>query len=180
MILTPIVRVAVVLTLVGVIILTVATSLLRRSVEQLRADRALVANREDLARRVERLLDDLQKTEVERTALRSVRPASERLVRFVEGLEATAARAFIEQTIAAVPPQSDASGQPYRLPVVRYRITLQGTAEKVEIYLREVDRLPELVRVERMELKAPPDGHVLSNATADVTIAVAVQDANTK
>lgn len=180
MMFTPIVRVAVVLALVGVLVLTVATSLLRRSVEQIRADRALVEHREDLARRVERLLDDLQKTEAERTALRSVRPASERLVHFVEGLEATAARAFIEQTIAAVPPQADAGGQPYHLPVVRYRMTLLGTAEKVETYLREVGRLPELVRVERVDLKAPPDGHVLTNATADVTIAVAVQDANTK
>lgn len=178
--LTPIVRVAVALALVGVLILTVATSLLRRSVEQIRADRALVEHRDDLARRVEHLLNDLQKTEAERAALRRVRPTSEQLVRFVEGLEATAARAFIEQTIAAVPPQSDASGQPYHLPVVRYRITLQGTAEKMETYLRELGRLPELVRVEQMEWKAPPDGHVLLNATADVLLAVAVQDANTK
>lgn len=180
MMFTPIVRVALALALVGAVALAAATAILRRSVEQFRADRALVEHREDLARQSQRLLHDLQETEAQRDALRRVRPNQENLVRFVEGLEAAAARSFIEQTIAAVPPQSDASGQPYPLPVVRYRITLQGTAEKVETYLRELSHLPELVRVERVELKAPPDDHVLANATADVLFAVAVQKSKTK
>lgn len=172
---TPIVRIAAVLALAGALVTALAAVILHRSVEQLRADHALVQNREDLARRFERLLKDLQETETERAALRRVRPNAETLVRFVEGLEAVAGRTFVDQTIAAIPPQSDTSGQPYPLPVVRYRITLQGTAEKLEAYLRELNRLPELVRVERIELKTVPDGHVLTNTTADVTLAVAIQ-----
>lgn len=177
MVLTPVVRIAAVLSLVGALLVMAAAMILRQSVNQLRADRALVEHREDLARQSERLFKDLAETETERAALRRIRPAPEQLIHFVEGLEAAAARAFIEQTIAAVPPKSDTSGQPYDLPVVRYRITLQGTADKVETYLRELTQLPELVRIEHVELKAPPDGHVFTNATAEAFLAVAVQEA---
>lgn len=173
---TPILRIAVLLTLVGGAVITTSAVLLHRSVEQIRRDHALVEQRETLAGGFERLLKDLQETEADRAALARLRPNAQELVKFVEGLEAVAARAFIEQAISAVPPEADLDTQPYNLPVVRYRITLRGNAEKVEAYLRELQRLPELIRLERMELRALQGGSMSTDTAADLLLAVTVQN----
>ncbi len=175
MIRTPHLRRTMLLTVVVGAVLIVSAFLLHRSTEQLRADRALVEQQTSIARQHELLLKNLKDTERERATLQTLRPSADTLAHFVEGLEGAAARAFIEQDIEAIPPQADKSGQPYGLPVVRYRLTLLGTAEKVEAFLRELHRLPEVVRVERAELRAPPDGHVLANARTELIIAITVQ-----
>lgn len=173
----PFLRVAAALALVGVISLFVGGSALHRLVGRLRENRALIAREEELGRSFEQLLRALKENEGERAAVESLRPRADQPLRFVEGLEGAAARAFINQEISAIPPAADQGGQPYVSPVVRFRVTLQGTMEKVTLYLSALQRLPELVAVERMELRAPPDGHVVTNATADLLIAVAVKDA---
>ncbi len=173
----PVVRTSILLVWVGSVVLAGASGLLYRDVERLRADRSLLAQRDELTRAFERLLLDLRATEADRAAVRTLRPDPKNLVRFVEGLEGAAARAFIDQIIAAIPPAADAGGQPYASPVVRYRITLHGTGEKLEQYLRELERLPELVRIERLEARTTPDGHVFTNAAIDLTVAVAVRSA---
>lgn len=172
---TPVVRISAAVALVGLLGLAISASFLHRTVEQLRSDQALIKQRDVIAKAFEQLLKDLQETEAQRAALYALRPESDRLVRFVEGLEAASSGAFIDQEIAAIPPESDQAGQPYASPVVRYRITLEGTAEKIEAYLRLLASLPELVRIERIELRSPPDGHVVANAQAELVLAVAVK-----
>lgn len=176
MIQIPIVRSALLLSALGGLVLVVSGVLLHRTIDQLRTDRLLVDQRDRIGREFERLLRDLQETEPQRAAVKSLRPDRKNLVRFVQGLEAAAAGAFIDQQITAILPESDHGGQPYPLPVVRYRVTLQGTLEKVEAYLRFLTGLPELVRAERLELKTTPDGHIVTNAIAELLLAVAVAE----
>lgn len=171
----PLLRIGLLLALVGLVVLLGSARVLRQTDENLRANRAIVEQREVLARSFEQLLTDLDATAEAREVLRSVRPPPDNLVRLVRGLEAIAARVFIDQQIAAIPPEGDSGGQPYAAPVVRYRITLLGTGEKVEGYLRELPRLPELVRVERLELATTPDSDVFVNSTAELLFAVAVR-----
>lgn len=170
----PVVQVAVLLTLAGFGILLLSSVLLHRVVDTVRTNRALVERSEQSAEAYEMLLRDLKATADQRAVILSLRPRPDDLVRFVQGLEAIAGRVFIDQQIAAIPPGADVTGQPYASPVVRYRISLTGTGEKLEAYLRELRTLPELVRIERLEVQAPPDGHIVTNGRADLTLAVAV------
>lgn len=176
MIWSPVVRVSLLLSAIAVVGLVLAGVSLHRIVSQLRVDRNLVTQRVELSQQFEQLLGDLHGTERARATLEVLRPERKNLVRFVRGLEAAAAAAFIDQKIEAIPPESDALGQSYALPVVRYRVTLQGTLEKIEAFLQLLDGLPELVRVEGLEVKTTPDGHLVVNGTAELLLAVAVRE----
>lgn len=173
----PIVRVFFLLALFSALAGGVAAALARTIDTRLRVDRALLQQRGALSDQFVRLLRDLERTENARAALRVIRPRPGGLVRFVEGLERAAGRAVIDQAIAAVPHDADREGQPYASPVVRYRVTLQGTGEKLGAYLRELATLPELVRVERLSVSAPPDGHVFTNGLTELVVAVTVSEA---
>lgn len=175
-IVNPFVRVAVTLSVVGFGVTVIVGALLHRSIYQLRTHRTLVEQEATITREYGRLLTDLAETKQQRAIVLSLRPDSKDLLRFVEGLETIAAQVFIDQSIAAVPPERDTSGQPYPSPVVRYRLTLHGTLEKIEAYLAALQKLPEAVRVEHLRISTTPDGHVVANGAAELIVAVAVRE----
>lgn len=173
----PLVRMFLLLALFSAVAGGVAAAFTKGLDDRLRVDQALLLQRGELSDQFVRLLRDLERTEGARATLRSIRPRPGSVVGFVEGLERAAARAVIDQTIAAVPKEADREGQPYASPVVRYQVTLQGTGDKLVAYLHELKTLPELVRVERLSVSAPPDGHVFTNGLAELVLAVAVNEA---
>ena len=131
-----------------------------------------------IARRYERLLEDLRATEEERSLLGGVRSPKGNLVPFVQSLELTAQRANVTQTLEAITGDKDPNGQPYSSPVIRYTLTLEGPLDAVIAYLGAVHDVPQLVRVETLDITSPADENILASAVAIARIAVAVREEN--
>ena len=126
-------------------------------------------------RKYDRLLSDLRETEEARKRLFEVRPRGENVVSFVQSLERAAERTGIRQTIEVLPRAADTHGQPYPSPVIRYTLTLEGSLDVLIAYFGALHELPQLVRVETIEVTSPVDNNVLVHAITTARIAVAVQ-----
>ncbi|TSC72657.1 MAG: hypothetical protein G01um101438_374 [Parcubacteria group bacterium Gr01-1014_38] len=170
------VRFAALYAVFSLVILVVSGSLLHRVGRSVREDRGLLARREELSRDFEKLLKDLHETERARRALLLIRPHPEELVSFIRGLERAAARAFIDQNITAFPGIIPVGQGAYPSPIVRYRASLNGPWEKFEAYLRELQQLPHLIRIEAIHMGTTPDGSLLKQGQIEALFAVAVLD----
>ena len=170
------VRFAVLYAAILSVALVVLGRLLHTRGQQIREHHGLIVQREKITQDFETLLQDLRETEAEQGVVLSIRPHPEELVPFIRGLESAAARAFIEQSITAVPGVVPAGAGAYSSPVVRYRATLKGTWAKFEAYLHELAQLRHLVRLENVDLRTGPDGDLVKEGNIDVLFTVAVLD----
>lgn len=128
------------------------------------------------AQRYGRLLTDLRETEDERRLLQDVRPGAGNVVPFIQLLERAAEQAGVAQTIEALPRDVDPHGQSYPSPVLRYTLTLEGPLDALTAYFSVLHELPQLVRVETVEVSSPVAGNVRVSATTTARIAVAIRE----
>jgi hypothetical protein len=120
-------------------------------------------------KRYRRLTDDYNSTKNERVLLFEVRPTKQNIAYFVQALDELAVRTQVTQTVEVVT-QRDVSGEvKYTTPSIRYKLNIAGGLSSVISFIKEVNKLPYLLRVVSAQV-ATPDGKMLADGTLGTII----------
>ncbi|MDO8511811.1 MAG: hypothetical protein Q7S57_00925 [bacterium] len=120
-------------------------------------------------KRYRRLTEDYNSTKSERALLFEVRPGRQDIAYFVQALDGLAARTQVTQTVEVVTQRDVASDVKYATPSIRYKLNVAGGIDSVISFMKEVNKLPYLLRVVSVQMTASQD-KVLSDVTLGTII----------
>ncbi len=129
-----------------------------------------------LNKRYQRMLADYRNTEKERALLKQVPIFKADLIFLTQYLDGAAASSGITQTIETIKPENADKKITYEVPVIRYRLKVSGSQVSVINYVRRINGLPYLVKVESVDLQSIEAKDLASEAVGIINIAVLTAD----
>lgn len=127
-------------------------------------------------KRYRRLTEDYNTTKDERALLMQVRPTKQDIAYFVQALDNLATKSQVTQTVEVVT-QRDVQGEvKYAVPSIRYKLNVAGSLGSVINYMKEVDRLPYLLRIVSVQTKAPQEKILADETLGTIIIDIASRE----
>jgi hypothetical protein len=125
------------------------------------------------AKRYRQLGTDYNTTKNERLALMRVRPSKQEIVYFVQALDGLAARSQVIQTVEVTANGSVKDEIKYSVPSIRYKLNVSGSLVSVMNYLRDLNKMPYLLRFVSIEVAAAEEKSLTDATLGTIIIDIA-------
>jgi len=127
-------------------------------------------------KRYRRLTEEYNTTKDERASLVEVRPPKQDIAYFVQALDELAVRSQVNQTVEVVTQKDTSNELKYAIPSIRYKLNVAGTLAAVISYMKDVNKLPYLMRVVYVQTMAPQDKILSEETLGTIIIDIASQE----
>lgn len=127
-------------------------------------------------KRYRRLIEDYNTTKDERQMLVGVRPTRQEIAYFVQAIDGLAGKTQVMQTVEVVTQKNPDGEAKYAIPAIRYDINVIGNLSAVINFMKEVDKMPYLLRFVSLRIKAPEDKNLSEQALGNIIVDIAAQE----